>query len=514
MKNIVSIIFMLSLCIHIYGQRTCGSELNITEIQQTDPARYQRIMALENQLQTHLDSAVFRGLAQGTIIIPVVVHVVYSTNAQNISDAQINSQIQVLNEDFRRLNADKTSTPSAFSGFAGDANIEFKLAKIDPNGNPTTGITRTQTNSTSFSHNNNEVKYTSSGGCDAWNTQRYLNIWVCNFSNANLMGYAQFPSDFQISPNTDGVAISYKYFGKNGSAVSPYNKGRTATHEIGHWLNLRHIWGDVNSCSATDWVDDTPNQYTSTDLDYCPSFPRTDNCSPTSPGIMFMNYMDYTVDACMNLFTEGQVARMRALFDAETGVRKQMLEFAEYITQECSRTIIISRTYPNTLESISGIKKFTLTGCTIALNNVTINANTTVNINSQQGVTIGPDFWAKEGSNVTITASQASANLLSAKAQDDEDMLTSLESAVTSPPPGDIDFTVYPNPNNGNFTVEIAGDPQPYTVEIFNASGGMLGKVDCDAQAVNINRSDLPTGVYYLKLGMSGKQAVKKLIVK
>jgi hypothetical protein len=161
-----------------------------------------------------------------------------------------------------------------------------------------------------------------------------------------------------------------------------------------------------------------------------------------------------------------------------------------------------------------GRHNFTITSCTIALNNVTIKANTTVNINSQQGVTIGPDFWAKEGSNVTITASQASASLLSAKVQDDEDMLTSLESAVTSPMPADIDFTVYPNPNDGNFTVEIAGDPQPYTVEIFNVSGGMLGKVDCDAQAVNINRSDLPTGVYYLKLGMSGKQAVKKLIVK
>jgi V8-like Glu-specific endopeptidase len=156
----------------------------------------------------------------------------------------------------------------------------------------------------------------------------------------------------------------------------------------------------------------------------------------------------------------------------------------------------------------------TVIGCNIFIANITINSNATVRINSTEGVTIGPDFWAKEGSNVTITAAQASPNLLSAKAQDDDDMLTSLESAVISPSTGDIDFTVYPNPNDGNFTVEIAGEPQPYTVEIFNASGGMLGKVDCDAQAVNIDRSDLPAGVYYLKLGMSGKQAVKKLIVR
>jgi hypothetical protein len=238
--------------------------------------------------------------------------VVYNNSAQNISDAQINAQIQVLNEDFRRLNADRVNTPTAFASVAGDANIEFRLAKVDPDGHPTSGITRRSTSISGFSRFAENVKFTSTGGRDAWNTQRYLNIWVCNFSDADILGYSSSPDEFTTSPNVDGVVISYKYFGVGGHTVSPFNKGRTTTHEVGHWLNLKHIWGDAPNCIDTDFVDDTPNQYTKSEG--CPSYPKTDICTSTSPGIMFMNYMDYTNDGCMNLFTNGQIARMRALF--------------------------------------------------------------------------------------------------------------------------------------------------------------------------------------------------------
>ena len=255
--------------------------LNIDHIQQTDPLRYQRIVAMENQLQAQLNNPIVRSIPQSTIIIPVVIHVVYNNSVQNISDAQIHSQIQVLNEDFRRLNADRTSTPGAFANVAGDANIEFRLAKIDPNGNSTTGVTRTQSSVSGFSHLSDNVKFTNSGGRNAWNTQRYLNIWVCNFSAQGLKGYATFPDQLATNPNTDGVVISYKHFGRNGSTEFPYDKGRTATHEVGHWLNLRHIWGDNHNCSATDHVDDTPNQY---EQHWgCLSFPTTDNCTLHTP---------------------------------------------------------------------------------------------------------------------------------------------------------------------------------------------------------------------------------------
>ena len=348
MKNKVKRIFLAVIAIVLTGnlfgqtglqvQRYCGSQLDFSEMQKTDPRRYQRFMDYEDLLQNQLLNS--RSIPSGIITIPVVVHVVYNTSAQNISDARINEQIQVLNEDYRRLNADKVNTPSAFASVAGDAQIEFKLAKIDPNGNATTGITRTSTSVTGFSQPSNNVKTTSTGGHDPWNTQRYLNIWVCDLLPVwdglqwlSLLGYSTSPVDFSSNPNLDGVVINFNYFGKTGTSA-PYNKGRTTTHEVGHWLDLRHIWGDSSSCSVDDGVSDTPIQSALTPSFHpnCPSFPRTDACSNTSPGVMFMNYMDYTDDGCMNLFTNGQIVRMRALFDDQNGIRRQVYEWSNVIT--------------------------------------------------------------------------------------------------------------------------------------------------------------------------------------
>ena len=247
--------------------------------------------------------------------IPVVVHVVYRTAAENISDAQVQSQIDVLNEDCRLLNADNVNTPSLFAGLKTDAEIQFCLAKQDPGGASSTGITRTLTTRTTFG-TNDAVKSASTFGKAAWNTAGYLNIWVCNIGGG-ILGYAQFPGG---PASTDGVVIDYRYFGRGGSSVAPFNKGRTGTHEVGHWLNLNHIWGDDGtSCSGTDNVADTPNQ---ADENYgCPTFP-TASCSNSSD--MYMNYMDYTDDACMFMFSAGQASRMRALFGSG-GTRASLL---------------------------------------------------------------------------------------------------------------------------------------------------------------------------------------------
>lgn len=245
---------------------------------------------------------------KNTIIIPVVVHVVWRTNNQNISDAQIQSQIDVLNKDFRKLNIDTINTPSVWKPIAADCNIEFCLASIDPNGNTTTGITRTQTTVNSFGMQGDFMKHTSDGGIDGWPSNDYLNIWVCNLDN--LLGYSTVPSNW--TDPEDGVVIGYQYFGDMGAVQYPYNKGRTATHEIGHWLNLEHVWGTGWSGCGNDQVNDTPTQ------EYenygCPAFPEAPNsCNTSNPnGDMFMNYMDYTNDACMNMFTEGQKTRMIA----------------------------------------------------------------------------------------------------------------------------------------------------------------------------------------------------------
>jgi hypothetical protein len=238
--------------------------------------------------------------------IPVVVHVVYNTAAQNISMAQIQSQIDVLNEDYSRTNADASLTPSAFQSVAADSRIRFCLAQRDPSGLPTDGVTRTQTSAVTFPLGG-AVKNEATGGKSAWPADQYLNIWVCNLVEP-LIGFATLPGS--ALPGQDGVVITYKHFGRTGNVEAPYNKGRTATHEIGHWLNLLHIWGDdetsSDNCAGSDQVSDTPNQ--GGPYFGCPQGTQT-SCGSTN---MHMNYMDYTNDACMNIFTEGQKTRMRS----------------------------------------------------------------------------------------------------------------------------------------------------------------------------------------------------------
>ncbi len=244
-------------------------------------------------------------LKDEVIIIPVVVHVLYNTPDQDISDAQIISQINSLNKDYRRLNADAVNTPVPFQKVAADVRIQFCLAKVDPNGYATSGIIRKYTKQKDFL-NDDAVKFSSKGGDDAWDATRYLNLWVCNLFNRSL-GYGLLPG---TPLEKDGVVIKYNVFGTVGNLAAIYNKGRTATHEIGHWLGLKHPWNDTEC--GDDSIADTPPQQSG---NYgCPSFPHLSSCSINNYGDMFMNFMDYTDDACMNLFTQGQKAQMRSLF--------------------------------------------------------------------------------------------------------------------------------------------------------------------------------------------------------
>jgi Pregnancy-associated plasma protein-A len=260
--------------------------------------------------ENHALRAAFMPLAgrTGCTKIPVVVHVVHRTAAQNISDAQIHSQIDVLTADFRKKNADVASVPGAFAALATDVRVEFELATTDPSGNPTDGITRTSTTVTGFT-DDDAVKSAATGGADPWPSDKYLNIWVCQLSGG-LLGYAQFPGG---PAATDGVVILHSAFGTTGTAAAPFNLGRSATHEVGHWLNLRHIWGDDGTgCSGSDFVADTPNQ--GGPNFGAPAFPHV-SCGNAPNGDMFMNYMDYVDDGAMVMFSAGQVSRMQATLD-------------------------------------------------------------------------------------------------------------------------------------------------------------------------------------------------------
>jgi hypothetical protein len=290
-------------------QRTCGTMPVHERLLRTNPDYARARNASENGHFDYLQRGP-SGARAGVTVIPTVVHVVHHTNAQNISDAQVKSQLEVLNRDFRMLNADTSTVPQAFKPLIADSRVEFELATTDPNGAATSGITRTQTNSTGFS-DDDRVKSAATGGANAWPADRYLNLWVCPLSGG-LLGYAQFPGG---PAATDGVVILHSAFGTSGTAAAPFNLGRTATHEIGHWLNLRHIWGDDGTgCSGSDYVADTPNQG---GPNYgTPAFPHV-SCNNGPNGDLFMDYMDYVDDAAMTMFTAGQVNRMQACLDAD-----------------------------------------------------------------------------------------------------------------------------------------------------------------------------------------------------
>ncbi len=321
MKNILYLILFLLVSTVIAQDnssnnvllRNCATMDVYDRLKLEDPTYEERLNNIESEIREYLkNNPQFDNVV---ITIPVVVHVVYKTSAENISTAQIQSQINILNLDFRKLNSDINLLPPPFQPLAADCQINFCMATRDPNGNVTTGITRTHTNKNSF-RTNDDVKKSNRGGKDAWPRDQYLNIWVCNLSGG-VLGYAQFPGG---PAATDGIVNGYKYFGNTGAATYPFDKGRTATHEIGHWLNLRHIWGDDgSSCSGSDLVDDTPNQ-----AGYnfgCPPFPRI-TCSNGPNGDLHMNYMDYTDDRCMYMFSNGQSSRMTSILN---GTRSTIL---------------------------------------------------------------------------------------------------------------------------------------------------------------------------------------------
>jgi hypothetical protein len=307
MKSIYLLLTLLAVLTNgAMAQRSCATMDYMKMKNEAHGKPGEQLRTMNSEIEKWLSDHAGELNNRDVITIPVVVHVVYKTSTQNISDSQVLSQIDVLNQDFRRLNDDTSNTPSAFQSVAADPEIEFCMAQADPEGNPTNGIVRVSTTHGVFSLDD-DVKFTSLGGSDAWDTDHYFNIWVCDLG-AFLLGYAEFPQSAYSS--TYGVVINYNAFGTEGTADPPFDRGRTATHEVGHAFSLYHIWGDDgNSCTGSDLVSDTPNQ--ADEHYFCASFPSI-SCSNGPDGDMFMNYMDYSDDDCMNLFTTGQSDRMSA----------------------------------------------------------------------------------------------------------------------------------------------------------------------------------------------------------
>jgi len=307
MKKIILIVLAIS-SLNVFSQRTCATIEKINELKANNPSFAIHHQETMDYLQNPNTAQANRS-PNVVVTIPVVFHVLYKTSIQNISDAQINSQLTILNNDFRKLNSDfSTVVPAAFQGLGADVEIVFCKATRTPAGVASTGIERKSVPSTFVFENS----YYTTAGLSAWDPTKYLNVWIGRFTNNQLLGFAYLPSAAGLA--YDGLCIGDQFFGNTGTATAPFNKGRTATHEIGHYFGLLHPWGDDGSACGTtensDGVSDTPA--TSNPYSGCPTFPNNTNaCTSTTNGSMFMNYMDYVNDACMAFFTADQKTIMR-----------------------------------------------------------------------------------------------------------------------------------------------------------------------------------------------------------
>lgn len=317
-----------------YGQDACATDFILRKKALDNPLYQEAVNNAFETAQLHANSQ--NKQAAEVYEIPVVFHIVYASEDQNLSDEVIFDQIEILNQDYRRTNPNADETRDIFIDRAADAEIQFVLADTDPFGNPSNGITRTFTTTDFemdiFSGDGSVdiVKKNNSGGKDAWDTQNYLNIWVCNIQSGfigQVFGYAYPPEGVAnwpdgssaSSPELEGVVLHYTIIGSNNpeageDGVDLNDGGRTATHEIGHYLGLRHIWGDafIDGCTVDDGIDDTPNAATSANFtcDY-----EKDTCEEDDEPDMVENYMDYSTDDCLNMFTKGQVDHMRSVIE-------------------------------------------------------------------------------------------------------------------------------------------------------------------------------------------------------
>ena len=411
------------------------------------------------------------------ITIPVVVHIWDSTST--VPDARVYEQIITLNEDFRKVNADTlsgdtSSIPEIFDVVRADTEIQFCLASTDPNGNPTTGIIR-------------QTVGGSPGGSEMWDYESYLNIFVYDLGGFAL-GFTQLASG---NPNY-AVHIDPNYFGNTSDFT--YNLGRTATHEVGHWLDLNHIWGD-NNC-GNDQVSDTPTQEQSNYS--CPSHP---NITCSNDGDMFMNYMDYTDDDCMNMLTEGQKVRMIAAIN----------------------------NYRPGLLSSSGCSGSRVDAAFSASNTYVFEGSSTNFIDESIGIGSNWNYrWEFNGGNPSTSTDQNPTNITydnvghytvvlyidSAEVSDVEvhsyeifvyDENTGVESDIMK-----VDFTVFPNPSSGKFTVTL--DEGNSEIIISDITGKViLNKIITSQNVIDIDLTNESNGSYFVHIKTDNYTSVKKI---
>lgn len=317
MAKCLALLFFICIGFQSIAQKRCSNEEYTKQEIATNPLLKNELEEIEVFTRNKIASTNHTARINhppDIIKIPVVFHVLYHTPGQNIPASTIDLLIAALNRDFNKRNADTANIPAVFKPIAANMGFEFKLATMDPKGVSTSGILRKYTPIT-YWVSDDKMKFNTSYGSDAWDSKSYLNIWLCDMKD--VLGYGTLPG---MDPKKDGIVISFQDLVLSAhSTTHAINDFRTIVHEAGHWLNLYHIWGE--GYCGDDRVDDTPKQSTYTPG--CPNGTRL-SCGNNETGDMYMNYMDFTNDVCMNMFTSDQRKRTRALFE-EGGARNSLL---------------------------------------------------------------------------------------------------------------------------------------------------------------------------------------------
>jgi hypothetical protein len=514
--SLCAIVITIVTSLSAQNQNKCGTMEHLAALKAADPTLEARMADLERQTQQWVADHPDQRTA-AVITVPVVFHVVYNTSAQNISDAQCQYQLAQLNADYARTNSDAGNTPAAFQSVAANTQVQFCLAVRDPNGNATSGIIHKQTSSSSFSSNDN-VKHNSTGGDDAWAAGSYLNIWTCNFSGG-LLGYAQFPGG---PASTDGVAILYSSVGSiaHPGTEPSYNLGRTATHEIGHWLDLHHIWGDSNC--GNDLVSDTPTQQTSNFG--CPNFPHK-TCGNTTNGDMFMNYMDYTDDNCMNIFTAGQTTRITAALNGARSTIQSSMGCTPVgggcnVPSGLNASSVTSSSATLNWGSVSGANSYNVQYRKTGTTTWTSTTSTTTS-KAISGLTASTqyEFQVQSVCTGSLSAFSGSANFTTSGGACSDNfepnetraqaptVNTNVDIVGLITPSGDKDLfkftTVSPNTN---IMITLSNLPADYDLKLLNSGGGLItSSSNGGTTNESIIRNVSTAATYYAKVvGFSG----------
>tara|TARA_B110000483_G_scaffold66477_1_gene83183 strand:- start:13126 stop:14673 length:1548 start_codon:yes stop_codon:yes gene_type:complete len=440
--------------------------------------------------------------------IPVVFHVVFNGSNQNTNYALLQSQLDVLNEDFRRLNGDTSNTRAIFKNRASDVGFEFFFATIDPEGNPSNGVTRTSTSTTFSFFNLDAMKSSSSGGKDAWDSDKYLNIWVCDLGGA-ILGFAYPPSNAPNwpagqgagNPGEEGVVLHYEVVGRNNPLASGQlsiaDRGRTAVHEVGHYWGLRHIWGDSGNpflgtpdCDLTqdDGFLDTPHMGNNSQQAGC-SFNKnscTNGETPDEPD-MVENYMDYSTESCQNMFTQQQAGLMRSM--AVIG-RPNVVHVIqdEQFNLNNGDWIVVNGT--DTFQMIAGV---------------------TIDLQAEDEV-----MFLNENNGFNYIVTDASVSIMvSAIANATENGTVSFSSSPTSIKDLVSNyFSIFPNPSKDVFNIQHHFEGNQLSVSLYDQVGKLIMNEPIAGGNVQFDITGLRNGVYFVQIrNHSSLLSVSKLNV-